>query len=333
MKAKISAVFLFVCSAASVVWLVLSLPADNRVAPLMILACSLSLLAAAFAVFFTPRVGYAVGSIAGILALQWFYRIEFWNFPSLNSWILFNLGDGDPNIFIAKLRILFVVTVVTSTACALIRLLPVNWIFRRIPIWDRTWPAFAISFMVIAAWYAASVRPYRIPLIVDAVSPELAMLHVEKNGLQFHETAITVYRDGRFFVTRNDRRLLHYRFAVRGNDGVLPIASINRVISFAESPQITRLRTAPATPLRNRTAEGWYIRTRLNVLAFTMENGMEPPKGALDLFRDLESVAPVEKNVGRLKDVCLGFCYDPVAGLGLVFVSDRCKGRNGTICK
>ena len=33
------------------------------------------------------------------------------------------------------------------------------------------------------------------------------------------------------------------------------------------------------------------------------------------------------------KDVCFGFCYDPLAGLGIVYLNDRCADRNGTRCK
>ncbi|MBZ5616756.1 MAG: hypothetical protein LAO23_22360 [Acidobacteriia bacterium] len=333
MKAKITTAVLFTCSALSIVWLVLATPRDNRVAPLVVMACALGFLAASCAVFLRPRISYFAGTISGIVALHWFSRIELFDFPPLNSWILFNLPDGDPTIIIAKLRILFVVTIVISTTCSLIRLLPANWTLRRIPVRQRTWPAFAVCFVVIFSWYCASARPYRIPWIVDAVWPELTVLHVEKSGIQLHETTVTVYRDGKFYVTRNDRRLLQYRFAVHAANGVLPQTMTTRVQLLTQSPQIRNSHTQPATVLRDRKAEGWYIRTRQGVLAFTTEYGTELPKEVVDLFRDLESVAPTEKNLGTLKDVCLGFCYDPLAGLGLLYINDRCKEQNGTRCK
>jgi hypothetical protein len=333
MKAKIASAALFVCSAISIVWLVLATPPDNRIAPLAVLACAVGFLAASCAVFLRPRFSYLVGTISGIAALHWFSRIELLNFPALNSWVLFNLPDGDPAIFIGKLRILLVVTIVTSTACSLTRLLPANWILRTLPVRERTWPAFAVCFVVIVSWYCASARPYRVPWIVDAVQPEFAILHVRKNGIQLHETTITVYRDGKFYVSRNDRRLLQYRFAVRAAYGVLPQAMTTRVRLLAQSPQITNLRTLPATILRNWKAEGWYIRTGRGVVAFTTEDMTEPPTDVVDLFHDLESVAAAEKNLETLKDVCLGFCYDPPAGLGLLYFNDRCKEQNGTRCR
>jgi hypothetical protein len=330
MKPKVATAILFVCSSISIVWLVLAIPHDDRIPTLAVLACALGLLAASCIVFLRPHLSYFAGTISGIAALHWFSRIEFWYFPPLNSWIQFNLPDGDPSISIAKLRILFVVTIVTSTAWALTHLLPANWTLRKIPLRERAWPAFAVCSVVIVSWYGASASPYRIPWIVDAAPPELAVLHVEKNGIQLHETTITVYRDGKLYVTRNDRRLLQYRVEVRAANGVLPQTMNSRVQLLAQSPQIRNLRTLPATALRNWKAEGWYIRTRQGVFAFTSEYGTEPPKEVVDLFHDLEPVAPAARNLETLKDVCLGFCYDPPAGLGLRYLNDRCKEQNGT---
>jgi hypothetical protein len=70
------------------------------------------------------------------------------------------------------------------------------------------------------------------------------------------------------------------------------------------------------------------------VLAFTSEYGTEAPKEVVELFRELESAAPAEKETTRtVNDICMGFCYDPLAGLGLENMNDRCGGRYGTYCK
>jgi hypothetical protein len=196
-------------------------------------------------------------------------------------------------------------------------------VLRKIPLRERTWPVFAVCLLFIAVWYCVSVSPYRVPLIVDGVGAELTLLHVEKRGIQFHETSISVYRDGRFFVARNDRRLFHYRFANRTESGVLSEAVTTSAITMARSAQLKELRTPPATALRSWNAEGWYIRTPQNVLAFTTKYGTEPPRNVVDLFQDLESVAPTKKALWTNRDVCLGFCYDPLAGLGLVYLNDR----------
>jgi hypothetical protein len=275
--------------------------------------------------------------VSGIIGLYWFSRIEFYYFPALNSWITLNLPADNPEffseVFLAKIKILLVVTVVTSTALCAIRLLPASWALRKIPVRERTWPALAVCFLVVASWYAVSVTPYRIPLIVDGARPELAILHVTKEGIQFHETAVGAYREGRIFVQRNDRRLFRYRFPSRVGSGPLPVAVIASVHDLAQSTQLRDMRTAPAVALRNKNAEGWYVRTRYKILVFTTEYGTKPPREVVDLFHELESVAPAENEQRTLSDICLGFCYDPLAGLGLENLNDRCAERNGTRCK
>jgi hypothetical protein len=336
-KAKITTTTIFLCSAISIAWLLLSFQSSNRPISVAVAASALALVVASVAVFLRPRFSYCLGAVSGLVALHWFSRMEFGYFPALNSWIAFNLPDDNPHffldIYLAKLKILFVVTVVASTACSVIRLLPASWVQRKLPIRERTWPALAVCFLVIASWYGVSASPYRIPLIVDGVWPELTVLHVEKRGVQFHETAISTFRDGQLYLQRNDRRLFQYRFTIRGGSGVLPETITARVRMLAQSAQLRDLRTAPAIALRNKNAEGWYVRTGHSVLAFTTEYGTEPPKEVVDLFHNLESVAPAEKELGTVNDICMGFCYDPLAGLGLVNMNDRCGEKNGTRCK
>jgi len=45
-------------------------------------------------------------------------------------------------------------------------------------------PVLAICTLAALFWYAVSVSPYRIPLIVDLASAKLTLLHVEKKGSQ-----------------------------------------------------------------------------------------------------------------------------------------------------
>jgi hypothetical protein len=337
MKSKVTTTVIFLCTAGSIAWLLLSLPPGTRPSSAPVVASALALVVASEGVFLRPRFSYCLGLVSGLVALHWFSRIEFRYFPALNSWIAFNLPDGNPqflsDVFLAKLKILFVVTVVTSTACGMTRLLPANWVLRKVPVRERTWPAIAVCFVVMASWYAVSASPYRIPLIVDGAPPELTVLHVEKRGVQFNETAISASRDGRLYVHRNNRRLFQYRFAVHDGVGMLPQTITARVRMLTQSNELRDLRTAPAVALRNENADGWYIRTEHGILAFTTEYGTEPPREVVDLFHELESVAPEEKELRTVNDVCVGFCYDPLAGLGLYNLNDRCAERNGTRCK
>jgi hypothetical protein len=337
MKRKVVTSVIFLCAAGSIVWLLLSIAPGDRPTPAAAISSALAFVVASEGVFLRPRFSYWLGLVSGFVALYWFSRIEFRYFPALNSWIAFNLPDGNPqffsDVFIAKLKILVVVTVVTSTVCCMIRLLPKNWALRKVPVRERTWPAFAFCFLVVASWYGVSASPYRIPLIVDGAPAELTVLHVEKRGTQFNEIAISAGRDGRFYVERNKRRLFQYLFASRGGSGVLPETITAGVRKLAQSTQLRNTSTAPAVALRNRNAQGWYVRTGYRVLAFTSEYGTEPPREVVGLYHELESVAIAEKELRTVNDICMGFCYDPLAGLGLGNLNDRCTERNGTRCK
>jgi hypothetical protein len=336
MSGKIATATMFLCSVLLIGWLFLSLRPGDRPSSAVAIASALGFIVAAAGIFFRPGFSYQLGTVSGIVGLYWFSRIEFFYFPALNSWITFNLPADNPqfssDVFLAKLRILLVVSVVTTTVLCITRLLPGSWAIRKIPVRERTWPALVVCFLVVASWYAVSASPYRIPLIVDGGRADLAVLHVVKEGVQFHETAISASRDGRIYVERNDRRLFRYRFASRVGSGVLPGSVTARVRELALSTQLRDMHTAPAVALRNKNAEGWYVRTEYNVLAFTTEYGTQPPSEVVDLFHKLESVAPAEKEQRAVNDICMGFCYDPLAGLGLENMNDRCAERNGTRC-
>jgi hypothetical protein len=328
---------IFLCAAGSIAWLFISIAPGDRPTPSAAIASALAFVVASEGVFLRPRFSYWLGLVSGIVALYWFSRIEFRYFPALNSWIAFNLPDGNPqffsDVFLAKLKILLVVTVVTSTACCMTRLLPASWVLRKVPVRERTWPALGVCLVVVASWYGLSASPYRIPLIVDGVSPELTVLHMQKRGIQFNETAISASRDGRLYVHRNNRTLFQYRFAVHEGVGMLPETITARIRMLTQSNELRDLRTAPAVALRSKNAEGWYIRTERGVSAFTTEYGTEPPSEVVDLFHEMESVVPTGKELRTANDVCMGFCYDPLAGLGLNNLNDRCAERNGTRCK
>jgi hypothetical protein len=240
---------------------------------------------------------------------------------------VFDLADSDPefhlDIFQAKLKILLVITVVISTAVSVTRLLPARWTLRKRSLRERTWPSFAFCLLVLCPWYYLSVSPYRIPLLVKGSwEPELVILHVEKRGLTFHEHSVGVVRDSSFHVESNARKLFQYKFAVRRGSGVLPETSMAKIRIFAQLAQLGNLHTARAVPLRDWNAEGWYVRTGQNVLAFTTEYHTTPPREVIEMFHSLDSVAPRETESGNVSDACLGFCYDPLAGLWVVFMTD-----------
>lgn len=317
-------------------------PGPYRSTELTLIASAAALLMASVIAFRWPRISHLLGLMSGVGALYWFYSIEFgYSFPALNTWVTFNLPDGTPDssgdILFAKLKIIFAISALAATVISATRLLPRNWIIRHRPVRDRLWPALVVPALATLVWYALSVSPYRIPLIVDGIPADITLLHVEKRGNQFHETGIGVFRDGRAYLFHNDRRLFQYRFPVRLGSAALTPDSREAAIALGEELW-NAAETEPPIPLRTKNAEGWYVRAephtkRQRILAFTTENGTPPPPRLISAFHNLESLVPETEPSRDGKDICFGFCYDPLAGLGIVFMNNRCLDGNGTRCK
>jgi hypothetical protein len=175
-----------------------------------------------------------------------------------------------------------------------------------------------------------------LPGIVDhGNSADLRILHVEKRGLRFHETRVGVsIRDARFGVRQYDRRLFQYGFQGLDRSGMMPETTRQRADDLVRSPTLRDLRTAPATALRSWNAEGWYITTSHSpIRAFTSEYGTIPPTEVRDLLEQIAKLPGGGGSPFAIQDVCLGFCYDPVAGLGFVYWNDRCMTFPGGITR
>jgi hypothetical protein len=270
MKQKITSCIAYLCAAISSSCLLLCLlkrfPGGYLSTQLSLITSASALLIASAIVFRWPRISHWIGLISGLGALYWFYGIEFgYSFPALNTWITFNLPDGTPDssrdILFAELKIIFAVTALAATAISATRILPNKWMIRHRPVRDRLWPTLAICIFAAVCWYAFSVSPYRIPLIVDGVSAEITLLRIEKRGNQFHETGIGVFRDGNVFLFHNDRRLFKYRFPVRlGSAGLSP-DNATRQAAIALSEEFENAAdTGPPVRLHSANAEGWYVR-------------------------------------------------------------------------
>src|SRR5262249_59316478 len=117
-------------------------------------------------VFYSARCGYFLGLVAAMAALSWFMWLEQILVRNLtNTSIAFNLPDeglsdiGEIIVF-AGWRILAMALIVVALACAGLRLLPASWKLRKSNISNRTWPAVALSLILLATWYGSSVSPY-----------------------------------------------------------------------------------------------------------------------------------------------------------------------------
>jgi len=225
-----------------------------------------------------------------------------------------------------------------AIATAAVRLLPSHWHLRGFPLSARTWPGVVACFVVLAVWFTQSVMPYRIPGAVDYSGwPILQILHVEKRGLQFHESCINVWgrpnRPMSVSFSRNDRRLFQYRFQQKYASGKPPEDLVERIRAILKSSG--RGKSDTVKPLRNWNADGWYFNVEGSGLkVYGTANGSPPPQEIVDLFHDLDKIPRSSETQSELKDVCLGFCYDPLSGLGSLYANHRCfNDGHGVVCR
>jgi hypothetical protein len=275
------------------------------------------------------------------MALPCFAWSELYSYQWANSWIALNMvGSQWPGnqafLTFAKWKILAVALTTIATSYSMLRLLPQRWMLGNRPICDRTWPAFGAGMVVLAVWFGTAAIPYRLPLIVDAVTPEIRILYVQKSGLWFHETGVAVHRDSRFFVWRSSRRLFRYRFEEGVGDGVTSITLMPDVRALSCPPRPANVQPLVPKPLRSWKAEGWYlVDASQRICAFTSELGTAPAPGVVNVFREIVSLPLIKHTNLPVADVCLGFCYDPLAGLGLANANNRCytNSSGSTSCR
>jgi hypothetical protein len=300
--------------------------------------CMLSSILFAFAagaISYRPALAHA-SALAGLVSMPWIYWSTLQDSPLGNIWTSFNASGRDlfPHdiLRVSALIIFSIAMIVLAISTSVLRLLPVRWSVRKLQLCERTWPAFGATFVFLAFWFSQSVLPYRIPGAVDyAHWPILQILHIEKRGLQFHETCISVggYRQYPESITfsGNDRRLLQYRFQQKTSSGELSAALRERIRSTLQSSDASSRNGAAVKPLRAWNDEGWYVRATesIGLRAYTTENRMTPPQEIVDLFNELEKIPHVRDTQSERRDVCFGFCYDPLSGLGLLYANHRCR--------
>jgi len=293
---------------------------------LCVLAVALFALAAGL-VSRRPRVAH-ICAVGGGVGLPWLYTTTLHGNVYTNLWILFNVPDEERRFYgslaMEKLAIVAAGLIVFAIAIGILGLLPGRW-------GQRTWPAVATSFCFLAVWYSQSVMPYRIPGALDySGSPMLQILHVQKHGLQFKETCIKVWGfrgvpQSPSVLTWNKRRLFQYRFQQTSADVTIPQSVVERVASLVESSKIVKSNREAIQPLRGWADEGWYVEgEKLTFRAYTLENQSTPPQDVVDFFEAIEKLPRGQVTSEDRKDVCLGFCYDPLSALGAPYANHRC---------
>lgn len=331
MRTKITTSLIYLCAAAAIVGFSLTpdlyYPTTRTHAELF---AALLFATAGATLRYKPAVAHWIALVTGVLILVWFYLRPEFGSPIWNSWIVLNIPDNDPHLLVphAKLTILAVWLTVAVVGTATLRLLPSNWTVRRFSVRERTWPALVLSFAVLAVWFSKAAIPYRIAGVADVGdAPIIRILHIQKRGLQFHETSIEVSLDGSFLTSRDDRRLFEYRFQGILTSGRVPQSLVMRALNLTASPTLRQIRTGPPTPLRAWNAEGWYFAAEgIRFQSYSTEIGTRPPGEIVELFSQVETVRPADGGATyRRKDVCLGFCYDPRAAFGALYANQRCR--------
>jgi hypothetical protein len=325
---KVVAAFIFLLAAINIARLLVAIsdnnfpggmPAPNLPVEIAFLASPFAFLCASVFIFLRPRFGYAAGVAAGLMALPWFVLAEH-SMP-WNSWIFLNYEAPDPSegigyVTLVKLKILSAMLTVVALAVSSLRLFSCA----------RTWPAFAISFVVMAMWFVRSVTPYSVPGFDHSVGAQLRILHVQKRGLHFHETTLIGFRDGRVYIFRANRRLFQYRFVGQLAMTSLEPTAYERARNLVQSSELWKLSTGPPKALRSWNADGWYVVLKdSRVLAFTTEYGTPPPDEVTGLFNEIQKLPALKDWPVARRDVCLGFCYDPVAALGFSVLPQRIR--------
>lgn len=100
-------------------------------------------------------------------------------------------------------------------------------------------------------------------------------------------------------------------------------------------PELKRTQDKAPGALRALHGEGWYSDTgTFAITAFTTENATPPPPELQAFLRETEEAPSIGPNSQyEVRDVCLGFCYDPKAGLGYSAENQRCTDRtDGVHC-
>jgi hypothetical protein len=260
-------------------------------AGLALAVSSLALVGAAVLVVWKRQAARWLGLVASAVAAVMFVRLEV--ITGWNSWVCLNLDDAafEPQVVktLVKVRLMTPALVVIALS---------NGLFR------RAWLRFGAPIVVLGAWYVYSVTLYRVPgHIGDGIPPEFRLVHFEKRGLRIQETAIAVFRDGKVWTIRQDRRLFQYQFEQRVSLGALE----HRTAAIVHAAAIWRLQTGPVKRLSAWDTEAWCV--ALNdgrVFKFAA-----PPREVEAMFDEIERLPRFEQSPRHVRDVCLGFCYKP----------------------
>lgn len=255
--------------------------------------------------------------VGALLAWPYFRLAAFYRY-GFSSWLIFNLPGESSELhtafLIATLTILAVSTLFAATAFSALRLTPRAWRIGKLSLRDRATPGFAVTFLFVITWYLTAVTPYQIPILdLHQIRPIVSVLHVEKHGLQFHETSLAFYRDGQFYLAQNDRRLIQYSFQRSLARGVLTEDWFRLLNALANSPpEIKGSDVSSYVPPQTWNTDRWFVSIQGGAGREVInKDASVVPKEVLSLFYAAQKLPQEWTKQETARDVCLGFCYDP----------------------
>jgi hypothetical protein len=136
------------------------------------------------------------------------------------------------------------------------------------------------------------------------------------------------FRAARF--AENDRRLFEYRFKSRWTSGGHPPEQlVQRLAAMLGQPGQRAGEGDVIKPVRAWTADNWYFYSEGRGLkAYGTVNGAAPPQEVVQMIEDLERLPRLSKGESELRDVCLGWCFDPLSTMGYLYSNHRCFTDN-----
>jgi len=275
------------------------------------------LLLSSIRVFMARRFADLMALVGALLAWPYFRLAAFPRY-TFSPWLTFNLGGESSELhfayLIGALTILATSTLVAATAFSALRLTPRAWRIGKLSLCDRAWPGFAVTFLFVVTWYLRAVTPYQIPIFdIHQNPPDVSVLHVEKHGLQFHETSLAFYRDGQFYLAQNDRRLFQYSFQTRWARGVLTEDCFRLFNVLANSPpEFTGSDVSSYVPPKTWNADRWFVSIKGRAAGKPVNiDASVVPKEVQTLFYETQKLPQDWAQQKTERDVCLGFCYDP----------------------
>jgi hypothetical protein len=232
-----------------------------------------------------------------LCSLVWLVWIE--GFRPAGSWQLFNYIGTGVSAWIKPLPMLSLALMIATIVGSALKL-------RGRP----TWIALPSGILAVLAWYLACAHPYDDPMIVER-SPAVRILHLEKQGLRIRETTVTIGGHGEAWIRKSERRLFQYRWELRWSR----ISPVGAAPAIEIVSKLKALREPPPVP-SEWTADEWYLASdnRLYLL----------PEAPPAVHRIIDKAGVLEQK-GEARDICLGFCYEPLVTLGYGSRQDRAR--------